>query len=810
MDLSSKETSSFNEVNIMKKRYSIGLLLVMSTMLISCGGEASSSTSSISTSPSTPSTPTPSIDTGKTGNTSSSKEKDVIGVKGQEGALYASVSADLMGSSIKMIDLAAPFDLSYRTVNGKFGSGENADAQIVVKNATAIHKEKDGTDASASPLHALNSVFSLLQLVSSMGIGGIDLSSIPYISDLQMNAANFYNDNFDESNSYGQMNIDYKDGQNVYYYAEVTPKDETGALKKDEKTLREYAETELTLPEIPSTSNLADTLKAFVDIAFGEDGMLNKGFDMSILEALLPSFNLEDNAIAKALSVLATGLEGSIKGEDDETTGNHKTIITLGLNDTGITDANVYMNDLTGGMATLSNVSLSLEFTKVANADVSTFTGFDVTVGVIAGVPVLGSLPVDIDLALKLDPTTKDLKADALDEMDEGALNAQTSYQKYKALKNKVDEYYDFSVDASYGVDAEDIIKSKGKNIELTSAYGEKIAKVGAEVEALDTYTKGLFNPETYDFVKPAAGTSSSKVYVGLAYDEGIKLLNKSKTYADSFDQADVDGLTIAGKLADKTEVFGEDGFNAVTLSYFKNYESNYIEAEKAKLDALMTKYASLYDEYVNVIVEDTKEESLYDSFDKIGKIIDKDCTIFDDRSTTYPQYSMFYGDNKTSIDTSIAKALEVNTKLRNKIAELAGSITSYDDLAVVSSTMSKAMQLSKNIFAIDENGAVKDSDYDAFKAKLIADNVDKYDGLMEAKAKEDVAALKPEVQKVTSKEEAIIVITKINNAKSKVKEAYQNWHPSTSLFGGDNELPENIASIYDSLITSIQNIWIK
>lgn len=792
----------------MKKRYSIGLLLVMSTMLISCGGEASSSTStSPSISPSTPSTPTLSTDTGKTGNTSSSKEKDVIGVKGQEGALYASVSADLMGSSIKMIDLAAPFDLSYRTVNGKFGSGENADAQIVVKDATAIHKEKDGTDASASPLHALNSVFSLLQLVSSMGIVGIDLSSIPYISDLQMNAANFYNDRFDESNSYGQMNIDYKDGQNVYYYAEVTPKDETGALKNDEKTLREYAETELTLPEIPSTSNLADTLKAFVDIAFGEDGMLNKGFDMSILEALLPSFNLEDNAIAKALSVLATGLEGSIEGEDDETTGSHKTIITLGLNDTGITDANVYMNDLTGGMATLSNASLSLEFTKVANADVSTFTGFDVTVGVTA----LGSLPVGIDLALKLDPTTKDLKADALDEMDEGALKAQASYQKYKALKNKVDEYYDFSVDASYGVDAEDIIKSKGKNIELTSAYGEKIAKVGAEVEALDTYTKGLFNPETYDFVKPAAGTSSSKVYVGLAYDEGIKLLNKSKTYADSFDQANVDGLTIAGKLADKTktEVFGEDGFNAVTLSYFKNYESSYTEAEKAKLDALMTKYASLYDEYVNVIVEDTKEESLYDSFDKIGKIIDKDCKIFNG-CHTYPQYSMFYGDNKTSIDASKAKALEVNTKLRNKIAELAGSITSYDNLAVVSSTMSKAMQLSKNVFAIDESGNVKDSDYEAFKAKLISDNVDKYDGLMEAKAKEDVAALKPEAQKVTSKEEAIIVITKINNAKSKVENTYKNWHPSTSLFGGDNELPENIASIYDSLITSIQNIWIK
>lgn len=796
MDLSSKETSSFNEVNIMKKRYSIGLLLVMSTMLISCGGEASSSTStSTSISPSTPSTPTPSIDTGKTGNTSSSKEEDVIGVKGQEGALYASV--DLMGG--KMIDLAAPFDLSYRTVNGKFGSGENADAQIVVKNATAIHKEKDGTDASASPLHALNSVFSLLQLVSSMGIGGIDLSSIPYISDLQMNAANFYNDRFDESNSYGQMNIDYKDGQNVYYYAEVTPKDETGALKNDEKTLREYAETELTLPEIPDTSNLADTLKAFVDIAFGEDGMLNKGFDMSILEALLPSFNLEDNAIAKALSVLATGLEGSIKGEDDETTENHKTIITLGLNDTGITDANVYMNDLSGGMATLSNISLSLEFTKVANADVSTFTGFDVTVGVTA----LGSLPVGIDLALKLDPTTKDLEVDALDEMDEGALKAQASYQKYKALKNKVDEYYDFSVDASYGVDAEDIIKSKGKNIELTSAYGEKIAKVGAEVEALDTYTKGLFNPETYDFVKPAAGTSSSKVYVGLAYDEGIKLLNKSKTYADSFNQADVDGLTIAGKLADKTKVFGEDGFNVVTLSYFKNYESSYTEAEKAKLDALMTKYASLYDEYINVIVEDTKEESLYDSFDKIGKIIDKDCKIFNG-CHTYPQYSMFYGDNKTSIDTSIAKALEVNTKLRNKITELAGSITSYDDLAVVSSTMSKAMQLSKNVFAIDESGNVKDSDYDAFKAKLIADNVDKYDGLMEAKAKEDVAALKPEAQKVTSKEEALLVIIKINNAKSNVEETYQNWHSSTS------ELPENIASIYDSLITSIQNIWIK
>ena len=796
MDLSLKETSSFNEVNIMKKRYSIGLLLVMSTMLISCGGEASSS---ISTSPSTPSTPTPSTNTGKTGNTSSSKEEDVIGVKEQEGALYASV--DLMGG--KMIDLAAPFDLSYRTVNGKFGSGENADAQIVVKNATAIHKEKDGTDASASPLHALNSVFSLLQLVSSMGIGGIDLSSIPYISDLQMNAANFYNDEFDESNSYGQMNIDYKDGQNVYYYAEVTPKDETGALKKDEKTLREYAETELTLPEIPNTSNLADTLKAFVDIAFGEDGMLNKGFDMSILEALLPSFNLEDNAIAKALSVLATGLEGSIKGEDDETTGNHKTIITLGLNDTGITDANVYMNDLTGGMATLSNVSLSLEFTKVANADVSTFTGFDVTAGVMAGVPVLGSLPVGVDLALKLDPTTKDLKADALDEMDEGALNAQASYQKYKALKNKVDEYYDFSVDSSYGVDAEDIIKSKGENIELTSAYGEKIAKVGAEVEALDTYTKGLFNPETYDFVKPAAETSSSKVYVGLAYDEGIKLFNKSKTYADSFDQTNVDGLTIAGKLADGTEVFGEDGFNAVTLSYFKNYESSYTEAEKAKLDALMTKYASLYDEYINVIVEDTKEESLYGSFDKIGKIIDKDCKIFNG-CHTYPQYSMFYGDNKTSIDTSIAKALEVNTKLRNKITELAGSITSYDDLAVVSSTMSKAMQLSKNVFAIDESGNVKDSDYDAFKAKLIADNVDKYDGLMEAKAKEDVAALKPEAQKVTSKEEALLVIIKINNAKSNVEETYQNWHSSTS------ELPENIASIYDSLITSIQNIWIK
>lgn len=799
MDLSSKETSSFNEVNIMKKRYSIGLLLIMSTMLISCGGEASSSTSSISTSPSTPSTLTPSTDTGKTGNTSSSKEEDVIGVKGQEGALYASV--DLMGS--KMIDLAAPFDLSYRTVNGKFGSGENADAQIVVKDATAIHKEKDGTDASASPLHALNSVFSLLQLVSSMGIGGIDLSSIPYISDLQMNAANFYNDRFDESNSYGQMNIDYKDGQNVYYYAEVTPKDETGALKNDEKTLREYAETELTLPEIPNTSNLADTLKAFVDIAFGEDGMINKGFDMSILEALLPSFNLEDNAIAKALSVLATGLEGSIKGEDDETTGNHKTIITLGLNDTGITDANVYMNDLTGGMATLSNVSLSLEFTKVANADVSTFTGFDVTAGVMAGVPVLGSLPVDIDLALKLDPTTKDLKADALDEMDEGALKAQASYQKYKALKNKVDEYYDFSVDSSYGVDAEDIIKSKGENIELTSAYGEKIAKVGAEVEALDTYTKGLFNPETYDFVKPAAETSSSKVYVGLAYDEGIKLFNKSKTYADSFDQTNVDGLTIAGKLADGTEVFGEDGFNAVTLSYFKNYESSYTEAEKAKLDALMTKYASLYDEYINVIVEDTKEESLYGSFDKIGKIIDKDCKIFNG-CHTYPQYSMFYGDNKTSIDTSIAKALEVNTKLRNKITELAGSITSYDDLAVVSLTMSKAMQLSKNVFAIDESGNVKDSDYDAFKAKLIADNVDKYDGLMEAKAKEDVAALKPEAQKVTSKEEALLVIIKINNAKSNVEETYQNWHSSTS------ELPENIASIYDSLITSIQNIWIK
>lgn len=804
MDLSSKETSSFNEVNIMKKRYSIGLLLVMSTMLISCGGEASSSTSTSPSTPSTPTpTPTPAPDTGKTGNTSSSKEEDVIGVKGQEGALYASV--DLMGS--KMIDLAAPFDLSYRTVNGKFGSGENADAQIVVKDATAIHKEKDGTDASASPLHALNSVFSLLQLVSSMGIGGIDLSSIPYISDLQMNAANFYGDRFDESNSYGQMNIDYKDGQNVYYYAEVTPKDETGALKNDEKTLREYAETELTLPEIPDTSNLADTLKAFVDIAFGEDGMLNKGFDMSILEALLPSFNLEDNAIAKALSVLATGLEGSIKGVDDETTGNHKTIITLGLNDTGITDANVYMNDLTGGMATLSNISLSLEFTKVANADVSTFTGFDVTAGVMA----LGSLPVGVDLALKLDPTTKDLKANALDEMDEEALKAQASYQKYKALKNKVDEYYDFSVDASYGVDAEDIIKSKGENIELTSAYGEKIAKVGAEVEALDTYTKGLFNPETYAFVKPAADTSSSKVYVGLAYDEGIKLLNKSKTYADSFDQADVDGLTIAGKLADKTktEVFGKDGFNVVTLSYFKNYESNYTEAEKAKLDALMTKYASLYDEYVNVIVEDTKEESLYDSFDKIGKIIDKDCKIFAG-CHTYPQYSMVYGDNKTSIDASIAKALEVNTKLRNKIAELAGSITSYDDLAVVSSTMSKAMQLSKNVFAIDENGAVKDSDYDAFKAKLIADNIDKYDGLMEAKAKEDVAILKPEVQKVTSKEEALIVITKINNAKSKVENTYKNWHPSTSLFGGDNELPENIASIYDSLITSIQNIWIK
>lgn len=98
------------------------------------------------------------------------------------------------------------------------------------------------------------------------------------------------------------------------------------------------------------------------------------------------------------------------------------------MNDTGITDANVYMNDLTGGMATLSNASLSLEFTKVANADVSTFTGFDVTVGVTA----LESLPVGVDLALKLDPTTKDLKADALDEMDEGALNAQASYQNTK------------------------------------------------------------------------------------------------------------------------------------------------------------------------------------------------------------------------------------------------------------------------------------------------------------------------------------------------------------------------------------------
>lgn len=76
--------------------------------------------------------------------------------------------------------------------------------------------------------------------------------------------------------------------------------------------------------------------------------------------------------------------------------------------------------------------------------------------------------------------------------------------------------------------------------------------------------------------------------------------------------------------LADDTEVFGKDGFNAVALSYFKNYESSYTEAEKAKLDALMNKYASLYDEYVNVIVEDTKEESLYDSFDKIKRLLIK------------------------------------------------------------------------------------------------------------------------------------------------------------------------------------------
>ena len=62
----------------------------------------------------------------------------------------------------------------------------------------------------------------------------------------------------------------------------------------------------------------------------------------------------------------------------------------------------------------------------------------------------------------------------------------------------------------------------------------------------------------------------------------------------------------------------------------------------------------------------------------------------------------------------------------------------------------------------------------------------------------------------MTSKEEALLVITKINNAKSEVEKTYKNWHPSTSMFGGDNELPENIASIYDSLITSIQNIWIK
>ena len=101
MDLSSKETSSFNEVNIMKKRYSIGLLLVMSTMLISCGGEASSSPTSTSTSPSTPSTPTPtpaptpSTDTGKTGNTSSSKEEDVIGVKAPSCPLTPMTSSSL-------------------------------------------------------------------------------------------------------------------------------------------------------------------------------------------------------------------------------------------------------------------------------------------------------------------------------------------------------------------------------------------------------------------------------------------------------------------------------------------------------------------------------------------------------------------------------------------------------------------------------------------------------------------------------------------------------------------------------------------
>lgn len=757
----------------MKKNNLMILSAFAVLLLTSCNNDVSSSQNKLNSSGNSNNTNNSEI------SSTNSNPVNEYGVSSTNGQVDLKLGMEMVPDMPSyLLSLSAPFNVDYKTLNGSFLTGSDTSFKLSLTNPTEKNDFLDGSKNDTNTFAGIDNAIKLPTAISSlmgmMGGSSLPTLNLPYTDQMALNFD--YIDSLTKDDN-PSADIIFSNSKLNYLVREQ--------VNTENEKLLNYAEIDnINIPDKSTISSALSLVGGFIS-GLGQ----SNGFDVSLLEGLLGSFDLSSNSIAQAIEILSTGIKGEISGKDNED-GSHTSTINLSLNETGIASANKYLGKLTSNSLSVSDkgINLTADFVKLPSKDVSSFTKVSFDANLIGG---MGSfqMPLIVSGAFYLNPNVTNKDKTALDDIDSTLNKASTSYGNFKNVYDSVSEFFGYGVNASFvkGIDSD-----VTKNIELTEEYGKKINDVISKYNSLDTYTKGLFGKMSFD--KENGGEN----YIGSIYEEGLKVLDETKKAIDAFTDDELGKLGYKYDDSVKIVVL----FNTVGVNNFKNWSDNLSTQQQAKLQKGLANIAKSYVSYKDDVTNIAKDVKNYDTFDKL-----KTLWVDENEKTTFNErllLNTFYGDSLTSINDTKEKLLVELNKFTDEFKALVSkNDNSIEDLKTAYNVYTKLYgdDTTTSFFkaAFAEDSYIKD-----IKTKLDTDetvNLALVESLTSGinKAYE---GFKLEAQKVNSKETYETLNTKL--------EDFINSIDGSSIYVASitsDKLKELVKPVSD-LKTSLDSIW--
>lgn len=773
----------------MKKAKLSLIILVSLVSLISC---SQSTTTTTTNNGSNSSNDNVSSSTTSSSSSSSSSSQKNYSIKGRKAQLDMNVDAGLFGS---LLDVAMPFDILYKEVDGDIGSGNDFDLQISVpdalKVADYIYERDDGKTNNKTILRGFSTLLSLPGEINSLANKisqketVLSFSSTPYYDDMLSNT-DLLKGLKSSNNERANININYQNGKELTYFINT---EEDGTQK-----LRNYAYTdELDSSTLPPIKEAKTLIQAYIDGLASNDKVTSTGIsiDFSILEALYNSMDTSGNEdLAKLIYFISTGLTGKIIGKDNSD-NSHDTIISVELNDTGLSNINNALKELVnydGLSFNLKNANIDLIFNKASGSESSSFTHFDFD----AKINVADTFNIDFSLNFYIDPTIYSYEDNALDEMDEATVVAKDAYQRYSAIKEEVSDFYDFGY-TFQNMSINDEVEYLGKNISLSNDYGEIISQACTDLEALDSYTKGLIK-DGITGVKPSILSEFDKNYIGCLYEYGRYYLDLSKENLTRINLNNLEFDRMDEYVGTNTKYFRPLHWDI--LSNYKDWSVQFSTDELEIMKSILSKNTSFYVQSVNNVSTSINDIDTL-TLDGLNQIIE---LVGEEIPTTCLDYKYYFdSDLSNSFDSEISNGTTVLNNLFASIENYASGISTYEDMNNFLVVLNGDSFNTLSRLAYDFEGKTSKEE----KNKILEENKDNYISIFENEVNSQYSSFVEQSKALTSQEEAQQLIDSISSEVNVLTIVYTNITSETTL-------PSKYKDQFTNLSNSISSIWIS